>query len=453
MKRKFIIIFLLILVSFLSSCTNNNNDPDNPVNDDLIHPPVNKYEEDIMVNEIIYPHDEVVNVNIDIDPSTYQELLDNALDEEYYLCDITYNGFTLSNVAIRTKGHSSLRDVVENEGDRFSYNIDLNYYEDQDLFGIDKLILNNLYKDPTMMVEYITYEALNSIGTVSSRTTFVALSINNEYYGLYLSVEHVSNEFLEHNFDNSDGELYKPDNGTGANLDYLGSTINYTALKDKNNDNSSIEEVLELLRRLKSGEDVNEIFNAVSYLKYLAVSTYTVNLDSYQGSIYHNYYLYNNKGVFEWIAWDLNMAFNGFPLLPLTDDEAVSFIIDEPTIGGISNYTLTDTLLDDEENMILYHSYLQDLVDNYFDYETFVYHILDVKSMIDEYVTTDENRFYTLEEYEDSINSSINSSYSLFQFVSYRTLNIKAQLFGEISSTNYGRGNIPISTISGPGNR
>ena len=65
-----------------------------------------------------------------------------------------------------------MRDVYESGDDRFSYNIDLNYYEDQDYFGIDKLILNNLFRDPTMMAEYIAYEALDSLDATASRTTY-----------------------------------------------------------------------------------------------------------------------------------------------------------------------------------------------------------------------------------------------------------------------------------------
>ncbi|MBI9008764.1 MAG: CotH kinase family protein [Tenericutes bacterium] len=404
------------------------------------------YQEDEMVDEVVYPHNEVIEVNIDITSENYNDIINNAMDEEYHTCDITYNGYSLTNVAIRTKGNSSLRDVFNANGDRFSYNIDLNYYEKQDLFGIDKLILNNLYMDPSMIAEYITYEALDYLGAVSSRTTFVALSFNGEYYGLYLSVEHVGNEFLDTNFNNSDGEQYKPDSGVGANLNYISDSTNYSALVDENSDDLSNKAIIELMKRIDSGDDLVEIFNVESYLKYLAVSTYTVNLDSYQGGMYHNYYLYNNDGVFEWIAWDLNMAFNGFPGVRITDLQATEYLIDEPVINSLSSYPLIESILSNETYLEMYHSYLQELIDGYFNIETFEQRVNEIAEMIDDYVETDPSSFYTYTAYQNALFTDSTLSYSILQFVETRSENIDKQLSGLIPSTNGGKGNVVSST-------
>jgi spore coat protein CotH len=408
--------------------------------------------ESAMVDEVVYPHDEVIEVNIDINTQSYQLLIENAMDEEYYLCDITYNGYTLNDVAIRAKGNSSLRDVYNSGGDRFSYNIDLNYYEDQDLFGIDKLILNNLFKDPTMMVEYLTYEALDSLDVASSRTTFVALSINDEYYGLYLSVEHVSNEFLDANFGNSDGEQYKPDIGVGANLNYISDYTDYSALVDENSDDLTNEAIIELMERIESGENLEEVFNVESFLKYLAVSTYTVSLDGYQGGMFHNYYLYNNDGVFEWIAWDLNMAFNGFIGIPLTDEAATEYLINEPVVNSMSDYPLIESILDNETYLEQYHTYLQELIDGYFDYDTFYNRIIEVEELIGEFVESDTNSFFSYTEFQTAVFTTLGSSYSILQFVEERTVNVENQLSGLIPSTNNGQGNI-VEGNSGPPRR
>lgn len=407
-------------------------------------------DKDDMVDLIVYPKDQVVDVNIDIDPSLYSTLLQNAEAEEYYQCDITYNGYTLYDVAIRTKGNSSLRDVVKANDDRFSYNIDLNYYENQDLYGIDKLILNNLYQDPSMMAEYITYDALQSLDTNASRSSFVALSINGEYYGLYLSVEHVGNEFLDHYFGNSDGEMYKPDVGLGANLDYIKDNTNYSALINENSDDLSNESIIELMKAIEANENIEDYFNVDGYLKYLAVSTYTVNLDSYQGGAYHNYYLYNNQGQYEWIAWDLNMAFNGFPKPSLSDAEAISFLIDEPTIGAVSNYPLIESILSNEDYLLLYHQYLDELINGYFSLDTFEDKILELDTLISSYVRSDTNSFYSYAQYQNALYSESSTAYGLLYFVQERSANVLQQLSNEIPSTNNGQGNKESSTHHRP---
>jgi len=404
-----------------------------------------------MVEEVVYPHDEVVSVNIEISESNYNDMIENAIDEDVYLCDITYNGYTLTNVAIRTKGNSSLRDVYLDGDDRFSFNIDLNYYIDQDLFGIDKLILNNLFKDPTMMADYLTYEAFESLNAVSSRTTYTALYINDEYYGLYLSVESVSNEFLETNYEDSLGELYKPETGTGSDLAYISDDASdYTGLVNTNTDDYSNESILELIQAIETGENIDDIFNVDSFLKYLAISTYTVHLDSYQSGMFHNYYLYNDDGIYQWIPWDLNMTFNGFPGANMTDAVATQFLIDEPVVGSLSDYPLVETILDNEDYLEQYHIYLQELMDNYFDEDTFEQRVLEVYTMINDYVKTDSNSFYSYYEFKDSLFTSGDSTYSITQFVEERNSNIEQQLTGVIPSTNDGLGNV-ISGESGPG--
>lgn len=47
-------------------------------------------------------------------------------------------------------------------------------------------------------------------------------------------------------------------------------------------------------------------------LRYFATNTALVNLDHYQGDKKHNYYLYEENGVFSILPWDYNMSFGGY---------------------------------------------------------------------------------------------------------------------------------------------
>lgn len=459
MNKILIILSFVVLFFSLTACTNTEE----VTSDTMIYSSepnttdLSVYTNDEeRVDALVYPHNQVIEVNIDIDETEYSDLVVNATLEEYHPCNITYNGFTLNNVAIRTKGNSSLRDVARSNGTRFSYNIDLNYYEDQDLFGLDKLILNNLYMDPSMIAEYTAYEAMDSLGVISSRTTFIALFINQSYYGLYLSVEHVGNEFLENRFDNSDGEFYKPEieEGSaetlgGASLAYISDDYDYSNLIDKFNDTLITDNtlIIDFMKRLEEQNQIEEVFDVSQYLKYLAVSTYTVNLDSYQGGIYHNYYLYNNEGIFEWIPWDLNMAYNGFPGVRLTDSAAVAFLIDEPVVNAMDNYPLIDACLSSQDNILMYHAYMTFLINSYYQIDTFTSRVEEIQSMIDIYVLNDPHRFYTYQEYIDAVSGTSTTTYSILSFVSNRTDNIYDQLLGNIPSTNNGKGNIAVISL------
>jgi len=304
-----------------------------------------------------------------------------------------------------------------------------------------------LFADPTMMAEYIGYEMFDALDAVSSRTVFTALYINGEYYGLYLSVEDVNDDFLENNFGGSDGYLYKPEMGAGSNLGYISADgSDYTGLFPENETTYTNDSVLELITAIENNESLDDVFDVDQYLKYLAISTYTVHMDSYQGSMFHNYYLYDNDGVFEWIPWDLNMIFNGFPGVSMTDDQAVTFLIDEPVSSTLSNFPLVEAILANDEYLEIYHGYIQELIDGYCENDTFSSRVQEIYDMIDEYVQADTNSFYTYTAFELALFSDTSSG--LISFVEARNENVSSQLSGEIESTNGGLGGV-LGTTSG----
>ncbi|GAA0180063.1 CotH kinase family protein [Clostridium sediminicola] len=395
------------------------------------------------IDNIIFPHDKVIDVNIQIDEDVYQEMNANAMSEEIVMADITYNGYTFSDIGIRPKGNSSLKSVANSESDRYSFKIDFNYYlEDQSFYGITKINLNNLFSDSSMMAEYLGYEMLQDLDAVSSRTSYVALSINGEYFGLYLAVEQVNDSFLVENFDNDLGELYKPDMGTGSDLSYISDDgMDYTGMFPENMENYDNESLAELIKIIETDGDLDSIFNVDSFLKYLAVSTMSIHLDSYQGGMFHNYYLYNNDGIFEWISWDLNMIFNGFPMSSLTDLEATEFLIDEPVKGSMDNYPLIQAIFHNEEYVEKYHEYLQALSEGYLEKDTINEKVLSVYEMIKNYVEIDPTSFYSYEEFEKTLFQDEGESISLLNFIEKRVDNVSKQLSSEIPSTNNGDGN------------
>jgi spore coat protein CotH len=431
-------IILVILILFALNNAYNNSD-------------ILIYESDSVVDTVVFPHNEVIDVNIEIDEDVYAEMNANASSEEIVAANITYNGNTFYNIGIRPKGNSSLRDVANSDSDRYSFKIDFNYYvDDQSFYGITKINLNNLYSDPSMMAEYLGYEMLDELDAVSSRTTYVKLSINGEYFGLYLAVEQVNDEFLIENFGNDSGELYKPDLGTGADLAYISDDgMDYTGLFPENKDKYDNEEIVELIKIIDSGGDLDSVFDVDSFLKYLAVSTMTIHQDSYQGSMFHNYYLYNNEGIFEWIAWDLNMIFNGFTASHMTDDQAIQFLIDEPVSGSMESYPLIQAIFENEENIEKYHEYLEILSSGYLDSDNFNEKVLSVYDMINEYVKIDPTAFYTYEEFENGLFGEDSTELGLLSFVEKRVENVAQQLSGEISSTNNGEGNATSSNGGG----
>ena len=163
-------------------------------------------------------------------------------------------------------------------------------------------------------------------------------------------------------------------------------------------------------------------------LRYFAVNTFLVNLDSYASNMKHNYYLYERDGVFEIIPWDYNLSFGAFNIG--TASKAINFPIDSPVTDSLENSPLIGKLLEVDKYKETYHKYLQEIV-NYVNDGTYENTISQVNSLISDYVKNDATAFYTYEEYIASLPELIN-------FGVDRSKSISAQLDGSQPSINYG---------------
>ncbi|MBR5590215.1 MAG: CotH kinase family protein, partial [Anaerotignum sp.] len=231
--------------------------------------------------------------------------------------NLNINGEVVGNVAIRTKGNTSLTSVANSDSDRYSFKIDFDYYDNNgNYYGLKKLCLNNNYADNSYMREYIGYKVMEDMGLPVPACGYSHITVNGEEWGLYLAVEAVDEVFLQTRFADATGDLYKPEGmgGTGANLVYSSDNISdYTGLNLKTNlESSDGSEIIALMKALESGEGLEEVLDIDNALKYIAASVVLTNFDSYLGATTHNYYLYEENGVFSVIPWDINLAFGGF---------------------------------------------------------------------------------------------------------------------------------------------
>lgn len=150
--------------------------------------------------------------NIDIEMDDWQDFLDHCTDETYVACDVTIDGETYQNVAIRAKGNTSLTQVAHYGNDRYSFKIEFDHYSEACRYhGLDKLSLNNIIQDNTYMKDYLTYQMMGYFDVAAPLCSFSYITVNGEDWGLYLAVEGVEDAFLSHNYGKNPGNLYKPD--------------------------------------------------------------------------------------------------------------------------------------------------------------------------------------------------------------------------------------------------
>ena len=164
---------------------------------------------------------------IDIIMDDWDSFLETCTNEEYTLCSVVIDNEAYKNVAIRAKGNTSLTQVASYGNDRYSFKIEFDHYDStKSYYGLDKLSLNNIIQDNTYMKDYLTYSMMGYFGVDAPLCSFVYITVNGEDWGLYLAVEGVEEAFLERNYGNDYGELYKPDSqsmgggrGNGGNFE------------------------------------------------------------------------------------------------------------------------------------------------------------------------------------------------------------------------------------------
>lgn len=380
------------------------------------------------IQESVFPKDKVIDVKITMDEADFQDMLDNASAEEMKTASVEYNGIKVDNIGIRTKGNLSLRSVVNTDSERYSFKLSFDeYVSNQTLYGISKINLNNNYSDSSYMREFLTYELAETMGLPTPGYSYVNLYVNGELRGCYLAVEQIDTAYLERNFGNSYGALYKAEmSGNGGDLAWYGNDIDsYGGLVQKS-ETSNGDVLLDMLDELNNGSDYESVLDVEEALKYIALNVVTVNWDSYLGSNKQNYYLYENDGVFSVLPWDYNMAFGGGP-------GGTSILIDEPTQGSLSERPLIAKLLAVDEYKEKYHEIIQTAIEGYLSDDNFKARVQELSELISSSVEQDPTAFYTYEQYQSGVQSLISTNASTVQ-------NIAGQLDGSIASTNDGNG-------------
>lgn len=438
---------------------------------------------------------------VDIVMNDWDELIASATGEEYYAADVVIDGESYKNVGIRAKGNTSLSTVASLDSERYSFKIEFDHYDSTESYhGLDKLSLNNLIQDATMMKDYLAYMMMNEFGVCSSLCSYVFITVNGEDWGLYLAVEGVEESFLERNYGSDYGELYKPDSmsfgggrGNGKDFDMgdvdpdseqgqtgapegfdppsmpdgsqeenggsrfgggfgMGSSdVKLQYIDDELDSYSNIwnnaktditktdqNRLVESLKKLSGGEDIESVVDIEQVIRYFVVHNYVCNDDSYTGKMVHNYYLYEKDGQLAMIPWDYNLGFGTFGAGDATS--TVNTPIDSPVSGGSSDRPMLNWIFENEEYTELYHQYFAELL-NRVDIQGMIDNAYD---LIQSYVEKDPTAFYTYEEFELGVET-------LRQFCSLRSESISMQLENGETTENMGYADASAITLSDMG--
>ena len=422
----------------------------------------------------LFNKETIQDVKISIDENNWNYLLQNAIDKPTVLASsISIGDDTVKYVGIKTKGNLTLKEVWNSSSDRFSFtinfgkyiNTDNGYTDKQNLYGLRKVALNNIYGDATLMKEYLSYELMTKMGIPTPEYSLVNLYINDEFYGVYMMVESIDSSLTQRTLGEKSDYLVKPES-SGGDLIYNNSLDEYinddggfdfsSIIYDNSgniiypndksnplykynglweNDEDTFEDIVDMLptifKWMKTLNELNnidnpntddyklaleEIIDVDSLIRYFAVNTYLVNLDSYQSEKMQNYALYiNETGRATIIPWDYNYSFGVYGLGSASD--VINFDIYNPVINTtLKDRPLLNVILQNDEYKALYEKYLNDITiiaseggttsdgDTY-EENNFATILDKYNKLLNNIYGNDPTAFYTLDEYNKATTS------------------------------------------------
>lgn len=234
----------------------------------------------------------------------------------------------------------------------------------------------------------------------------------------------------------------------GSDLNYTDDDLDsYSTIWDgeiTDTDKKDHKRVVEALKNISEGTDLETYMDVDNILKYMAVHTFVVNDDSLSGTMAHNYYLYEYNGKLNILPWDYNLSFGGMSMGGKMGGQSLgaTSVINDAIDTPFSITDFFDALLENEEYLEQYHGYLNKLVEKYVNGGEFEKTYERIRSQIDDLVGNDPTAFYSYEEYEEAANM-------LIEVVQLRAKSVSGQLAGTIPSTDEGQQQDSSNLIDG----
>lgn len=271
----------------------------------------------------LYDDTHVARIDITINPDFLAYMYANPLSDSMHLATLKFQNNhineTVQSIGFRLRGNTSR--WSQKKSFKVSFN---DFVPGREFYSVDKLNLNGEHNDPSIIRSKLSFDIIRKTGIKASRASHAAVYINNKYYGLYVSVEHVDDEFLSKNFPDDTGNLWKC--LYGADLRYLGS--NQQLYKDVNNngipsyelksnedagDYSQLVRLISIINNTPAAvwqDSLENFLDVRGVLQYMALNILLGGWDDYW-SLMNNYYLYHNPSEdrFTLIPYDYDNTF------------------------------------------------------------------------------------------------------------------------------------------------
>jgi len=288
--------------------------------------------------------DSLQRIDLWLNSSDWSKLKAAFQENTYYPADVTWNGQTIRNVGIRSRGLGS------RSGTKPGLRVDFDRYSTSQTFlGLKSFVLDNLTQDPSGVKETVAMRFFARLGIPAPRETHTRLYVNGAYAGLYALVESVDKTMMGRVFGSigddvqNDGYLFEYNyvQGSPWRFGYEGADLaayqqRFAIKTNESHGDSAIWGPIEELVRLVNTTAADSFEQAVgaridlpAFVRYLAVQNFVAQNDGFAGyDGMNNFYFYRleNSERHVFIAWDEDNAFLSpdFQLTTRLDDNVLA---------------------------------------------------------------------------------------------------------------------------------
>ena len=275
--------------------------------------------------EDLFSRTDLQRVDLWVHSADWAKLRAEFQTNTYYPADMTWNGITVRNVGIRSRGRGS------RSSNKPGLRVDFDRYTNAQRFlGLKSLVLDNVTQDASGIHEAVAMAFYGRLGIPAPRTLHTRLYVNNEYAGLYVIVESVDKEMLARVFGvigedtQNDGYLYEFKWMDDWKFGYLGAGLDEYKLRFEptTHESKSDEELyrpIEMLVKLANQTPMDRLstdlaprLDIPAVIRFIAAQVFLAETDGFLGGFgINNFYLYRleNSDVHTFIAWDADNTF------------------------------------------------------------------------------------------------------------------------------------------------
>jgi len=362
----------------------------------------------------VYFDEEVPRIDITIDQDSLNEiyLYENLESDHEYPATFIFTSSqicdTFLNIGFRLRGNTS------RYSEKKSFKISFNTFSSTEFYNLDNMNLNGEHNDPSIIRSKLNGDILKEIHIPAAITNHIALYINDVFYGLYINVEHIDDNFLDKRYTRSFGNLYKCN--WSSSLQYISNNPDDYKFSDDNgrriyelksnediDDYSDLANFIDILNNTPVNDfqsNLEPIFNVNLYLKTLAFEILTGHWDGYAFN-QNNYYLYHNPTTnrFEYIPFDMDNTFG-------IDWFDIDWTTKNIYSWAENNRPLANKLLENNEYRDRFSFYVNLIIESALETSIIFPKIIAIKSMITPYAELDIFRTldygFSIEDFHNS---------------------------------------------------